>query len=161
VPVFLALIAIGGCGASSTAGPGGSAPAHGFSLTGLDGKTHRLADYRGQVVLINFWATWCIPCRAEMPDLEHEYRVHRGQGLVVLGIDWREDAATARAFTDEIGVTYPVLLDRSGSAHDAYEVGALPETFYVDRQGRLISSRLGIAGRDKLESEISQALAKS
>jgi thiol-disulfide isomerase/thioredoxin len=111
------------------------------------------------VVLVNFWATWCIPCRAEMPDLEHEYRAHKADGFVVLGLDDREDKATVTAFIDELGLTYPVLLDSEEGAYHAYQVSGLPQSFLLDRQGRVVQARTGIASRDQLEKDISAALA--
>ena len=145
-----------GCGTSA---PTPSAPGSvsGFSLVGLDGVRHTVADYRGKVVIVNFWATWCIPCRAEIPDLEHEYRSHR-DNVVVLGIDWKESRDTVASFMTEIGATYPVLLDSDGATYSAFEVSALPSTFVLNRAGKLVKSRLGIASRDTLEAEIQQAL---
>jgi thiol-disulfide isomerase/thioredoxin len=128
--------------------------APGFSLTGLDGRRHDLSEYRGRVVLLNFWATWCIPCRAEIPDLEHEARTQDPSRVVFLGINWKEGSDAAQAFFTEIGATYPVLLDSDGSVYSRYGVDALPQTFIVDRDGRLVSSRTGIASRDQLEQEL-------
>jgi thiol-disulfide isomerase/thioredoxin len=131
--------------------------APGFTLTGLDGGTHDLAEYRGRVVLLNFWATWCIPCRAEIPDLEHEARVQDPARVVIIGVDWKEDPAPVSAFIKDIGAGYPILLDRDGRVYDAYEVAALPQTFVLDKAGRIAVSRTGIAGRDQLEAELRSA----
>jgi peroxiredoxin len=155
--VALALTACnlpGGSSAASTT-PGATAP--GFTVQGVDGGTHALSDYRGKVVVLNFWATWCIPCRAEMPDLEHEARLHRSDGVVILGMDWKEAAAPVRDFTQGLGVTYPILLDTAGGVYATYKVGALPTTFIIDAKGRLVKSRIGIASRDEIESEIKAA----
>ncbi|HEV3234743.1 MAG TPA: TlpA disulfide reductase family protein [Candidatus Dormibacteraeota bacterium] len=145
--------------ASSSAPPTSPPPAPAFTLTGLDGQPHVLGDYRGKVVLINFWATWCIPCRAEIPDLEHEARVQDPGKVVILGIDWKEGGPTAQAFLTDIGARYPVLLDSDGKVYDAYGVQGLPQTFIVDRRGRMLSSRTGIASRDQIEKELADALA--
>jgi peroxiredoxin len=156
----LAALSLAGCslpGAGSTPSADGST-APGFTVTGLDGATHRLADYRGKVVVLNFWATWCIPCRAEMPDLEHEARVHRGDPVAILGMDWKEPAATVRDFTSELRTSYTMLLDSDGHAYDAYHVSALPTTFIINRQGHIKKMRLGIASRDEIEAEIKDAL---
>ncbi|MDQ6749110.1 MAG: TlpA family protein disulfide reductase [Candidatus Dormibacteraeota bacterium] len=128
-----------------------------FALVGLDGARHTLADYRGHVVLVNFWATWCIPCRAEMPELEVEYQKHRAEGVVFLGLDWKENRPAIEAFVDERRVTYPVLLDSDGRAYTAYQVGSLPETFVIDRQGRVAAHRIGLGTRDKFELDLKAA----
>jgi peroxiredoxin len=155
--VALALTACSLPGRSSAASttPGATAP--GFTVQGVDGATHSLSDYRGKVVVLNFWATWCIPCRAEMPDLEHEARLHRSDRVVILGMDWKETAASVRDFTQGLGVTYPMLLDADGGVYTTYRVGALPTTFIIDSGGRLVKSRIGIASRDEIESEIKTA----
>ena len=132
--------------------------APGFTVAGLDGTTHHLADYRGKVVVLNFWATWCIPCRAEMPDLEHEARVHRSDPVAILGMDWKEPAAPVKDFTSELGTTYTMLLDADGHPYNAYHVSALPTTFVIDRQGHIRKTRLGMASRDEIDTEIKAAL---
>jgi peroxiredoxin len=157
---WLAALALAACslpGGSSKASttPGATAPS--FTVEGIDGASHSLTDYRGKVVVLNFWATWCIPCRAEMPDLEHEARLHRSDPVVILGIDWKEAAATVRDFAQGLGVTYPMLLDADGRVYETYRVGALPTTFIIDARGRLLKSRIGIASREEIESEISGA----
>jgi peroxiredoxin len=144
-----------GAGSSPTSN-GAAAPS--FTVRGLDGSSHSLADYRGRVVVLNFWATWCIPCRAEMPDLEHEARVFRADPVVILGMDWKESAESVKDFTTMLGTTYPMLLDADGRAYDAYRVGALPTTFVLDRRGHIRKMRLGLASRDEIDAEIRDAL---
>ncbi len=162
--ISLFCLGLAGCEApwsqSSTPPPTPPPAAPAFTLTGLDGQSHALSEYRGKVVLINFWATWCIPCRAEIPDLEHEARAQDPSKVVILGIDWKESGPTAQAFLTDIGARYPVLLDSDGKGYDAYRVEGLPQTFIVDRQGRLLSSRTGIASRDQIEKELADALAR-
>jgi cytochrome c biogenesis protein CcmG/thiol:disulfide interchange protein DsbE len=152
------------CGSASGASGGatpGARQAPAFSLKGLDGQDHSLSGYRGKVVMINFWATWCVPCRAEMPDIEHEYRAHRDAGLVVLGIDPREGQDPATQFVHDLGVSYPILFDPKGQVYDSYQVTALPQTFIVDRRGSIRLDRLGQVSRAQLEEEITAALAAS
>src|SRR5713101_5439283 len=97
VVAALVCLLIGGCGPAA-GWPSEVARPPGFRLIDLAGKPRSLDDFQGKVVVLNFWATWCIPCRAEMPDLEHEYRAHKNNGLVVLGIDSSEDPAAAAQF---------------------------------------------------------------
>jgi peroxiredoxin len=160
VALLLAGCAVPGSGQSGR--PPGTGTAVGemapnFSLVGLDGKTHSLSDYRGHVVLVNFWATWCIPCRAEIPELEVTYRKLQAQGVVFLGVDWREGRDTVQPFVDDRQVSYPVLLDSDGTAYTAYQVDVLPKTFVVDRQGRVAVVQVGLGTRDRFAQELKQA----
>jgi thiol-disulfide isomerase/thioredoxin len=106
-----------------------------LTLPNLDGEMVALADLRGQPVIVNFWATWCGPCREEMPVLEETARRYQGQ-LTILGVDQGEDAATIQSFLDEIGgVTFPILLDEDMALSREYNVRGLPTTFFIDAQG--------------------------
>lgn len=106
-----------------------------FSLQTLDGRTVRLSDYRGQVVLLNTWATWCPPCRDEMPDLEAYYRQHQVDDFVVLAVNSQESAGTVAAFLEEHDFTFPVLMDPGGVVMRDYDVLGLPTSFFIDREG--------------------------
>jgi thiol-disulfide isomerase/thioredoxin len=120
------------------------APAPDLELAGLDGKTVRLADFRGRVVFLNFWATWCPPCREEMPAMQALAGELEKEGLVVLAVNYAESAETAEAFIRETGLTLPVLLDPDGAVTRRFRVTALPASFFVDRRGALVGSVLGI-----------------
>ncbi|EFO80336.1 alkyl hydroperoxide reductase/ Thiol specific antioxidant/ Mal allergen [Oscillochloris trichoides DG-6] len=111
-------------------------PAPDFSLPTLDGDSIRLSDMRGQVVLLNVWATWCGPCRAEMPAIQRLYSESQ-PGLVILALNStvQDDAAAVRGFADELGLSFPILLDTTGAVTHTYRVQALPTTFVLDRQG--------------------------
>ena len=110
-------------------------PAPDLALPQLDGTPRTLRDLRGQVVLINVWATWCPPCRAEMPAIQQAYTAYRDRGFIVLAVNQREDATAIRPFLEQHGLTFPIVLDRDGQASATYQASALPSSFFVDRRG--------------------------
>ena len=112
-----------------------------FTLTDLRGKTWTLRDLRGKVVLVNFWATWCPPCRKEMPDLEILYRRFGPQGLVILGIS-DEEAAKVKPFIEQQKVTYPVLLDPGRRVNELFQIEGIPKTFIYDREGKIVAQSI-------------------
>jgi peroxiredoxin len=115
--------------------PGFLAP--GFRLETQAGDFASLSDFTGQPVLVNLWASWCPPCRAEMPALQRVYEDFKDQGLVVLAVNAtdQDNLPSAQSFVDSLGLTFPILLDRSGEVSAAYEVRALPSSFFIDRRG--------------------------
>jgi len=121
-------------GPSSLAG----APAASFDVIRTDGTRDALARYRGKVVLVNLWATWCPPCREEMPALEKLYRAHSAQGFVVLGIDQGESAKVAADYARLRGVTFPILIDDQQQYGRAYGAEGLPTSVLVDRSGHVV-----------------------
>jgi cytochrome c biogenesis protein CcmG/thiol:disulfide interchange protein DsbE len=132
-----------------------------FALETLDGKMVTLSDLRGQAVLINFWATWCPPCRAEMPAIQHVYDRYRDQGFIVLAVDSQEGDTQVRAFTDQMDLTFPVLMDRDGSVFAGYQVMALPSTFFVDRAGIIYEVTVGGPMAEAfIESQVAALLAE-
>jgi peroxiredoxin len=115
-----------------------------FALADLAGNRVRLSDHRGNVVLLNFWATWCPPCRAEMPSMEKLYQVYRDRGLVILAISGdRTNRSTVETFVQELGVTFPILLDPAGEVFAQYGVRGLPTSYLLDRRGRIVSAEAG------------------
>ena len=132
------ILAAGACtNGTSNAHVGGGVgrQAPDFRLESLDGHQIALADYAGQVILINFWATWCPPCKEEIPTIERAYQAHRDEGFMVLGINEGEALDIVRAFASELGVTYPVLIDKRGNVAAQYRRRGLPLTVIVDRDG--------------------------
>jgi thiol-disulfide isomerase/thioredoxin len=103
----------------------------------VGGPNLRLGEQRGQVVLVNFWASWCGPCREEMPQLNRLYDKSRGAGLVMLGVNVDEDPAKAAAVAAQLGVRFPVLLDSDKQVSGRYELSAMPSTVLIDRNGKV------------------------
>lgn len=136
--------------AQTTGGAPPPSPREGFSapdftLDLLDGGQVTLSALRGQVVVINLWASWCPPCRAEMPAIERVYREYRDQGLEVLAVNttYQDRIEDAQAFIQEFGLTFPIPLDRTGSVSNRYQLRGLPSTFFVDRRGVIGSVVVG------------------
>ena len=127
-----------------------------FTLTDLDGKPWSLKSLQGKVVLVNFWATWCPPCRKEMPDLEALYKQFRTQGLVVLAIS-DEDASKVRPFIAEKGISYTVLLDPGRKVNTLFHVMGIPKTFIYDRTGKLAAESIDMRTRTQFLGMLAQA----
>jgi cytochrome c biogenesis protein CcmG/thiol:disulfide interchange protein DsbE len=126
-------------------------PAPGFSLKRVDrGGTIDLASLRGKPVVLNFWASWCGPCKGEASILENVWRQYRSRGVVFLGVDYHDVTSDARKFLERHGVTYPTVQDGSGKIADRYGVSAVPETYFIDRRGRLVGEHIRgtVAGKE-------------
>ena len=136
-------------------------PVPNFDLTSFDGRELRLSDYRGRVVVLNFWASWCGPCRLEAPHLEDVHRRLAAEGLVVLGIDLWDDKAEAVGFIEEFGITYDNAPDATGELAIELGVIGIPETFIVDRKGVIVDHWIGPLTADKLISLVDSLLAES
>jgi cytochrome c biogenesis protein CcmG/thiol:disulfide interchange protein DsbE len=106
------------------------------------GKKVSIADFKGKAVVVNFWASWCIPCKEETPYLQSIYEKYKGKGLVVLGIDNEDLRSDARRFLERYGVTYPAVYSKGASASGKWGVTGYPETFFVDRAGKLVGERI-------------------
>ncbi|MCS6906931.1 MAG: TlpA disulfide reductase family protein [Anaerolineales bacterium] len=133
-------------------------PAPELTLQDLEGRTVSLADYRGQVVLVNNWATWCPPCRAEMPVLEAYYQAHRRKGFVILAVEAGDPPEEVSAFVAQYGLSFPVLLDPEGRSLVAFGNPALPNTYVIDRQGRIRLAWTGPVDRKALETYLTPLL---
>ena len=146
-------------GLSDVASPVAGRPAPDFTLQTVAGETVTLSDLRGQVVVLNFWATWCPPCRAEMPALQEVYDARRADGLMVLAIDQNEPADLVASFRDEFKLTFPLLLDPGYAVSDRYRIGVLPTTFFIDRGGVIRDVVLGgPMNRALIESKVASLL---
>jgi len=127
-----------------------------FTLTELGGKSWTLKDLRGKVVVLNFWATWCPPCRKEMPDLETLYRQFKDQGLVILAIS-DEDAGKVKPFIVQQKVTYPILLDPGRKVNELFQIEGIPKTFVYDRTGKLVAQSIDMRTRSQFLEMLAQA----
>ena len=146
-------------GASTSLALAKSEPAPDFTLQSLDGKNMSLSDLRGKAVLLNFWATWCSPCKIEMPWFIELQKQYGSQGLQVVGVAMddssKEDIAK---FASDMGVNYPVLLGKEAVGEAYGGVPALPETFFIGRDGKIVDKIIGLKGRAEIEDAIKKAL---
>ena len=118
-------------------------PAPNFVATRLDGGgSFALSSVRGKPVVINFWASWCEPCKTEAAELEKQWQHFRGKGVVFIGIDYNDARSDARRFVARHGVTYTTVVDRSGTIGDRYGLSGVPETYFIDRKGRIVGEHI-------------------
>jgi len=130
-----------------------------FVLTTLDGREVRLSDYRGHVVFLNFWATWCGPCKVEMPAMERLYREYRRQGFAILAVSTDEEgAAVTRPFRDSLGLSFTIAHDPDAVVMRLYGVRSLPHTFLIDRRGVITHQIFG--ARDWQDAEARDGIQK-
>jgi peroxiredoxin len=127
-----------------------------FTLTDLHGNRWHLRELKGKVVLVNFWATWCPPCRKEMPDLQALYDKYQEQGFVVLSIS-DEEPAKVQPFITERKITYPVLLDPGRKVNEEFQVEGIPKTFVYDREGKLVAQSMDMRTRTQFEEMLAQS----
>lgn len=132
-------------------------PAPNFSLTLFDGKKLRLEELRGKTVFLNFWASWCPPCRAEAREIEAIWRRLKDKDVIFVGIDIQDKEQDARAFLKEFGITYPNGRDDSGKIAIDYGVWGIPETFFIDPQGRITYKHVGTLGEAIIVAKLNEA----
>lgn len=132
--------------------------APGFSAQKVDGAVVSLSELRGQVVLINFWATWCGPCRAEMPDLDAVYQQYKEQGFALLGVNYQETPDQIQGFTSELRVGFPIAQDPSGEIARTYRVRGFPTSFFIDRNGTVAEVRIGPLNHDLVIDTLNKML---
>ncbi|MGH8059833.1 MAG: TlpA disulfide reductase family protein [Candidatus Entotheonellia bacterium] len=124
-----------------------------FALPDLAGNLQHLSDFRGTVVLLNFWATWCPPCRAEMPSMETLYQAYKHQGFVILAVSSDvQGAAVVQAFMEGYHLSFPALLDTAGRVNGLYGVRSIPTSYLLDRRGRVVSREIGARNWAKAEA---------
>ena len=136
-------------------------PAPNFSLTDLQGKSLQLTDFRGKVVLLDYWATWCAPCKIEVPHLVELQKKYGPQGLQIIGISMDDDSATVQTFAREFAVNYPIAMGNAQLAEAYGGVLGLPVAFLIDRDGRIVKRMDGDAKLHGLDSEIGQLLKEN
>lgn len=135
--IYISRIPTGTASSTTRPNPQVGFAAPDFALDTLDGQSMKLSGLRGQPVLINLWASWCPPCRAEMPALDAVYRKYRDAGFVVLAVNttYQDTETDARAFVQRLGLTFPILLDRDGATSQRYKLQGLPTSYFVGRDG--------------------------
>ena len=143
---------------ATTPAPQADHPAPDFTLPSLDGTQIALSKLKGQVALINVWATWCPPCRAEMPTIETVYEQYRDQGFTVLAVDLQEDPRSVAAFMRQYKLTFPALLDLDGEVSRTYQAFSLPSSFFVDKQGVIRAVYRGPMPRSVIAGTVEQLL---
>ncbi len=153
---FVALLAYGLIISGDTRVEAGKAPD--FTLTSFDGETFRLADLSGQVVVLNFWATWCVSCQDEADDIERVWRRFQDQGVQFLGIDYLDQEPLNLQWIERYGITYPNGPDIQGRIYNAYGVQGLPETFVIDRSGNVAQVFVGPVTESQLIAAIEKVL---
>jgi peroxiredoxin len=132
-----------------------------FELDLLDGGTLALSSLQGQAVVLNFWASWCDPCREEAPALQRAYEEWQDEGVVVLGLDFNDFTGDARRFAERYGLAYPIVTDPQGAVAARFGVTGVPETFFIDRAGRIVSHARAPIEEPELSERIEETLASS
>jgi thiol-disulfide isomerase/thioredoxin len=167
--VLLAAVALVGCAAmpEQTTGPtpvptapsvgvrvGNTAP--NLALANLEGTETSLAGFAGQPVMINFWAVWCGFCRVELPEMQRVYEAYKDRGFVILAVDVQEERLLVQGFADELGLTFPVLLDTKGEVTRSYRVRGLPTSYFVDQNGVILDVQVGPVDAAWMENNLAQ-----
>lgn len=129
-------------------------PAPDFSLVNTDGEMVQLSDYRGQGVFINFWASWCEPCKEEMPDMQRQYELQKDKGVEILAINIAESELRATNFAERLNLTFPILLDRDRSVTRQYDFIPLPTSFFVDAEGIVVAKIEGMMSEEIIKEHM-------
>ncbi len=154
--VLLGLLAVPACTPSSAVSVGELAPD--FTLVDLEGNQVSLSDFRGKTVFINFWATWCPPCRAEMPEIEAIYQEYTDKDVVVIGVDLWQSDDVVRQYIQEDGYSWTFVTDTTGVVTANYEVKAIPTSFFIDKEGIIQVVHVGMMTKRVIEDELAKAM---
>lgn len=131
-----------------------------FQLQTLDGETLKLSDLRGKAVLLNFWATWCGPCRDEMPAIQSVYEKHKDKGFVVVGVNIAESQLAVKGFARQLDLSFPIVLDKERQVVDQYQIGPIPSTVFIDQNGEVVRKMDGQMDEAQIEAYVLEALSK-
>lgn len=125
-----------------------------FKLKDLNGKNVSLSDFKGKKVLLNFWATWCPPCRAEMPDIEKLYLEDKDSDLVILAVNLGEDTQTVKSFIDKNKYNFNILLDSDQAVAIKYNIVSIPTSFFIDKEGNIVSKKVGAMSIEEMRDNV-------
>lgn len=165
VLIFLGVLVLGGYAiGNSLFADGNGLPSKGskppaFALLDMDGKTHRLEDYKGKALVINFWGTFCPGCVTETPDLEEQYKIHGDKPFEIVGINLSEDRLAITNFMKQYGVTYTMLQDNNRQVEQAYGLRSYPTTFFVKPDGTIMDVFIGPMRKEDMNERITKLLA--
>jgi len=146
-----------GTGALDDRAPVVGEPAPNFALRDASGKLVTLSELRGRVVWVNFWATWCAPCKQELPAIQKLYDEKHGDGLDVVEVNWQDSPQSARDFWDSMGLSLPMVLDRAGDVFSQYKLRGLPDSFFVDREGKVAAMYFGFLNEKRAREKLAVA----
>jgi len=144
--------------AAAQVGAGETAPD--FTVQTFDGQTVKLSDLHGKVVLVNFWASWCVPCSQEAPDLENTWRQYKDRGVVFVGVDYVDTETEARTYLTHFNISYPNGADLGTRISQAYRIRGVPETYIIDRSGTLRATFIGPTTQDQIQAKIDPLLSQ-
>lgn len=160
--VMVGVILLAGCNDANssdlTPAPIIGYPAPDFALTDLDGNVVRLSDFQGKVVFLNFWATWCPPCRAEMPAMEEVYQEYKDKDVVFIGIDLLESRSSVESFVEENGYSWVFTIDSTGIVAMDYMVIGIPSSFFIDEEGVISATQVGPMSKVLMEIKLATAM---
>ncbi|MBI3600698.1 MAG: TlpA family protein disulfide reductase [Nitrospinae bacterium] len=158
--LFLLFLIVISCSSpeSTSTKPQTSKPASDFALKDITGKEVKLGSLKGKAVMVNFWATWCYPCREEIPDLQKSYEENKDKGFIILGVNIKENESKVSKFAEDYKITYPVLLDIDGSVSNKYQVFGVPMSFFIDKNGIIKDSFVGMMTKEDIAKRLEAIL---